>query len=84
MVMGHRLDGQGMILSRGIFLYSTVSRLALGPSQCAIQCVLGAFSLGVKQLKQPRHEADHSPPSGAKVKELYLHSLIHLYNIVPN
>jgi len=39
-----------------------------------IQWVPGALSLGVKC---PRHEANHSPPSSAKVKErvvLYLHS----------
>jgi hypothetical protein len=50
----------------GIFLFTTVSRMALGPTQPPIQWVLGAISLGVKQ---PGHEADHSPPSSAKVKE---------------
>jgi hypothetical protein len=52
-----------------------MSRPALGPTQPPIQWVPGAFSLGVKQ---PGHEADHSSPSSAKVKEcveLYLHSL---------
>jgi hypothetical protein len=39
-----------------------VSRLALGPNQPPIQWVAGAFSLGVKC------EANHSPPSSAKVK----------------
>jgi len=51
-----------------------VSRLALGPTQPPIQWVPGALSLGVKQQG---HEADHSPPSSAEVKEcveLYLHS----------
>jgi hypothetical protein len=58
----------------GIFLFSIMSRLALGPTQPPIQCVPGALSLGVKQLG---HEADHSPASRAKVKEymeVYLHS----------
>jgi hypothetical protein len=32
-----------------IFLYSTVSRLVLGPTQTSIQCVPGALSLGVKR-----------------------------------
>jgi hypothetical protein len=39
-----------------------------------IQWIKGALSLGVKR---PGREADHSPPSGAEVKEcveLYLHS----------
>jgi hypothetical protein len=58
----------------GIFLSTTESRMALGPAQPPIQWVPGALSLGVKQ---PGREADHSPPSSAKVKEcmeLYLHS----------
>jgi hypothetical protein len=40
------------------------------------------LSLGVKQ---PGHEADHSPPSSSKVKEcmeLYLHSPICLHGTV--
>jgi hypothetical protein len=49
-----------------IFLFTTASRMALGPTQPPIQWVPGALSLGVKQ---PGHEADHSPPSSAKVKE---------------
>jgi hypothetical protein len=39
-VMGYRLDGQGLIPSRGqIFLFSMVSKLALGPTQPPIQWV---------------------------------------------
>jgi hypothetical protein len=41
------------------------SRPALGPTRPPIKWVPGALSLGVKRL---RHEADHSPPSSAKVK----------------
>jgi hypothetical protein len=58
----------------GIFLFITVSRTSLRPTQPPIQWVPGALSLVVKQL---RHKADHSPPSSAKVKEcveLYIHS----------
>jgi hypothetical protein len=58
----------------GIFIFTTTSRMALGPAQPPIQWILGALSLGVKW---PGHEADHSPPSSAEVKEcveLYLHS----------
>jgi hypothetical protein len=33
----------------GIFLFTTVSRMALGPTQLPIQWVLGALSLRVKQ-----------------------------------
>jgi hypothetical protein len=52
----------------GIFLFTTVSRTALVPTKPPIQWVLGALSLGVKQ---PGHEADHSPPSSAKVKNAW-------------
>jgi hypothetical protein len=41
-----------------IFLFATVSRMGMGPTQPPIQWVPGLLSLGVKQLK---HEADHSP-----------------------
>jgi hypothetical protein len=37
----------------------------LSCTQPPIQCIPAAFSLGVKW---PGHEADHSPPSNAKVK----------------
>jgi hypothetical protein len=45
----------------GIFLFTTASRTALEPTQPPIQWAPGALSLG--------HEADHSPPLSAKVKE---------------
>jgi hypothetical protein len=44
---------------------TTASRQAVGPTQPPIQWVPRALSLGVKQ---PGHEADHSPPSNAEVK----------------
>jgi hypothetical protein len=50
----------------GIFLFTTVSRTALGSTQPPNQWVQGPLSWGVK--RQGR-EADHSPPSSAKVKE---------------
>jgi hypothetical protein len=49
----------------GIFLFTTASRTALGPTQTPIQWVTGALSLVVKRLGR---EADHSPPSSAEVK----------------
>jgi hypothetical protein len=58
----------------GIFLFTTASRTALGPTRPPIQWVKGALTLGVKR---PGREADHSPPSSAEVKEcveLYIHS----------
>jgi hypothetical protein len=50
----------------GIFLFTTMSRKALGPTQPPIQCVPRALFL---EVKQPGHEDDHSPPSSAEVKE---------------
>jgi hypothetical protein len=50
----------------GIFLFTTASRTALGPTQPPIQWVSGALSLGIKW---PGRETDHSPPSNAEVKE---------------
>jgi hypothetical protein len=48
-----------------IFLFSTSSRLALGSTQPSIQWVPGALSPGVRR---PGREADHPPPSSAKIK----------------
>jgi hypothetical protein len=46
----------------GIFLFATVSRPAVGPTQSPIQ---GALTLGVKR---PERETEQSPPSSAEVK----------------
>jgi hypothetical protein len=52
----------------GIFLSTTVSRSALGPTQPPIQWVPRALSPGVKR---PRREADHSPPSNVEVRNAW-------------
>jgi hypothetical protein len=68
----------------GIFLFTTASRTALGPTQPPIQCVPGDLCLGVKR---PGREANHSHPSSAEVKacvELHLHSPIRLNGVVLN
>jgi hypothetical protein len=49
----------------GIFLFTTASRPALGPTQPPIQWVPGALSLWVRR---PGREADQSPPPSAEVK----------------
>jgi hypothetical protein len=49
----------------GIFLFSTESKPALGPTQPPIQWVVGPHFLGVKRLDG---EAHHSPQLGAEVK----------------
>jgi hypothetical protein len=51
----------------GIFLFTTASRKALGPTQPPIQWVPGDLFLGVKR---PGREADHSPPSSTEVKNV--------------
>jgi len=65
--LGYRLDDWGFKSWQGlgIFLFTTASKLAPGPTQCPIQWVPGALSLEVKQLGC---EADNSYPSSAKVK----------------
>jgi len=60
----------------GIFLFSTASRTARGLTQPLIQWVLGVLSLGVKQ---PGHEADHSPPSRVEIKNACSYTSITLY-----
>jgi hypothetical protein len=49
-----------------MFLFSTASRPALGPTQPPIQWYRGLFPRG---LKRQGLEADHSPPSSAEVKK---------------
>jgi hypothetical protein len=47
------------------FPLTSVSRLALGPTQPTVQWVPEVLSLGVKA--RPGRDADHSPPSSAEV-----------------
>jgi hypothetical protein len=71
---GYGLDDQGVSLSPSRvknFLFSTSSRPALGPTQPLIQWVLGVLSLGVKRQGC---EADHSPPSSAEVKKMWIYT----------
>jgi len=67
-MLGYGLDDMGFKSQQGleIFLFTTMSRPALGPTQPPMQGTRG-FSLGVKQLGR---EADHSPPPSAKVKNV--------------
>jgi len=50
------------------YLSGTASRAALGPIQPPFQWVSGFLSPG---LKRPRRKADHSPPSGAEIKNAW-------------
>jgi hypothetical protein len=52
------------------FLSSTSSTPALGSTQPPIQQVPGFLSPGVRQ---PRRKADHSPPTSAEVKKMWIY-----------
>jgi hypothetical protein len=68
--LGYGLDDRGFEFRQGlgIFLFTTASRMALGPTQPPIQWVPGALSL---EVKRPGREADHSPPSSTEVKNAW-------------
>jgi hypothetical protein len=68
--LGYGLDDPGFESRQclGIFLITTTSRPALGPTQPPIQWVPEAHFLGVKW---PGSEADHSPPSSAEIKNAW-------------
>jgi hypothetical protein len=70
MALGYGLDGRGFDSWQGlgIFLFTTASRPVLGPSQLPIQSVKGALSL---EVKRPRRETDHLPPSSYEVKRAW-------------
>jgi hypothetical protein len=66
----------------GNFLFNSVSRTALGPTQPPIQWIPGALSLGVKR---PGREADHSRPSSVEVKNAWSYTCtppIRLHGVV--
>jgi hypothetical protein len=68
-----RAIGVRSLAGQRIFPLASVSRPALGPTQPPVQWVPGVLSPGVKV--QLGRDADHSPPSSAKVEnewELYL------------
>jgi hypothetical protein len=52
----------------GIFLFTTVSRPALGPTQSPTHWVQEALSL---EVKRSRCESDHSLPYSAKMKNAW-------------
>jgi hypothetical protein len=64
--MGYELDSRGSIPDRGnIILFFKESRPAREPMKSSTQWVSGAVSPGVKCQG---HEADHSSPHSAEVK----------------
>jgi len=64
-----QLGNQDSILAgKGISFFSSVSRLTLGSNQPLIQLVGVAWSPQQKQTGSAADKADHSPASGAKIK----------------
>jgi hypothetical protein len=59
----------------GIFLFATAAVLVLGATQPPNPMGTDAPSLGVKQLG---YEADQSPPSNAKVKNVWSYTFTHI------
>jgi hypothetical protein len=53
------------------FLFFTSPGLALVSTQPAMQRIPGAVSPGVKR---PGREADHSPPTSAKIKKMWIYA----------
>jgi hypothetical protein len=80
---GYGLDDQGV----GVelpgggknFHFSTSSRPALGSTQPPIQWVPGPLSPGVKR---PGREADHSPPTSAEVKKMWIYTSTTAYAFI--
>jgi hypothetical protein len=63
---GYRLGGRGSIPDRGqIFLFSTASKPAIGPTQPPTQYAAGDPS---PEIKRPGREAEHPPQSSVEVK----------------
>jgi len=67
---GVQFPGMAMM---GFHLLSTTSRPAPGPTQPPLQWVQGALT---PWIKQPGYEADHLPPSSAKVKNVWSYTSI--------
>jgi hypothetical protein len=70
---GGRSSSHGRVKN---FLFSTLLRLALGSTQPPIQWVPGLYPRGVKQQVR---EVDHSPPTSAEVKTMWIYTCTPAY-----
>jgi hypothetical protein len=77
-LLGYGLDGPGF-RSKQTFLFSETSTSSLGCTQPPIQCILGTFFPGVKELE---HKAGHLFPSSAKVNFVPLNLNLCVYAFV--
>jgi hypothetical protein len=69
---GYGPDGWFSILGRSKnFIFSIVSRPDLGAHPAFYIMGPGAVS---QVVKQPGHEADHSPPASAEIKKLWIYT----------
>jgi hypothetical protein len=73
---GYMLDEPGVGVKN--FIFSTLSRPALRFTQPPIQLIPG--------VKWPGHEADHSSPTSAEVKKMWIYTSIpiHFHGVVLN
>jgi hypothetical protein len=72
--------GVGVLELVGSKIFSTSSRPALGSTQPPIQWVPGPLS---PRVKQPGREADHSPPTSAEVKKMWIYTFTSPYAFMP-
>jgi hypothetical protein len=63
--------GVGIRAPVGSRIFSSSHHPALGPTQAPIYWVPGVFSPG---LERQGREADHLPPAGAEVKEMWIYT----------
>jgi hypothetical protein len=80
--MDDRMIGIRFPAGLEIFLFDIISREALGSTQPPIHQVPGALSLW---KKRPGHEADHSPPYTAEVKNAWIYTSItpiHIHGVL--
>jgi hypothetical protein len=71
-----RAGRSGFDSEQGMFFFTTMSRLALGPTEPPIQWVPGAFHL---RAMRPGREADHSLLSNAEVKNVWSSSVLKVF-----
>jgi hypothetical protein len=78
------MTGVALLAGAVIVLFTTTSRLTLGPTQPPIQWVPRAL---IPRIKHPGHETEHLHPSSAEVKNVWSCTSVppvHLHGMVLN